>query len=121
MDVEHLPDRSLRLWLREGASVSSLGTVGGVTGMYPVVKERVAHHLGLTGAGFHVELHVPRPSYVRDGDHMIAVNDDGRRNDGIVRGWLDASVLVGLVGAHESGIGLFAPEKVTFATDQEDG
>lgn len=39
--------------------------------MYPVVKEQVADHLGLTDPEFLVDLPVPRPPYVRDGDHVI--------------------------------------------------
>jgi hypothetical protein len=59
--VEHLPDRSMRLWLHEGSAVISLGTVERVTGLYPVVKEHVANHFGLTDPEFYVELRIPRP------------------------------------------------------------
>jgi hypothetical protein len=121
VDVEHLPDRSMRLWLREGPSVTSLGTVERVTGMYPVAKERVAAHLGLTDPRLYVELRIPRPFYVRDGDRVTVVEDDGHRTDGVVRGWIDGSVLVDPVDRSLGGGGLFAPERVTFPGDHGDG
>jgi hypothetical protein len=117
VEVEHLPDRHMRLWLREGGAMTSLGTVEGVTGMYPVVKERVADHLALTDPEFYVELRIPRPSYVHDGDHVTVVEDDGRRTDGVVRGWLDGSVLVSPFDESLAVYGLFAPETVSFPDD----
>ncbi|MGY2003502.1 hypothetical protein [Blastococcus sp. SYSU DS1024] len=111
VDVEHLPERSMRLWLREGASRSSLGTVERATGMYPVVHQRVADHLGLTDPEFYVELRIPRPPYVRDGDRVTVTEDDGRRTEGVVRGWIDGHALVEPVDPSLGG-GLFAPEEL---------
>lgn len=121
VDVEHLPDRSMRLWLQDSAGATPLGNVDRVTGMYPVVKGRVASHLGLTDPEFYVELRVPRPPYVRDGDRVTVVGDDGRRIDGVIHGWIDASVLVDPVDRSLGGGGLYAPERVTFPGDLTDG
>ena len=115
--VEHLPDRSMRLWLQEAPAVTSLGIVEGVTGMYPVVKDRVAKHLGLTDPEFYVELRIPRPPYVHDGDRVTVVDDEGRSIDGVVRGWLDGSVVVGPFDESLAVHGLFAPETVIFPGD----
>jgi len=108
----------MRLWLHEGSAVTSLGIVERVTGMYPVVKERVANHLGLTDPEFYVELRIPRPPYVRNGDRVtVVVDDEGRSIDGVVRGWLDGSVLVGPFDESLAVHGLFAPETVIFPDD----
>jgi hypothetical protein len=117
VDVEHLPDRHMHLWLREDGDATSLGTVEGVTGMYPVVKARVAIHLALTDPDFYVELRIPRPAYVHDGDRVTVIDDDRRRTEGVVRDWLDGSVLVGPVDDSLAVYGLFAPEEVSFPGD----
>ena len=108
------------LWLRDGPSLTSLGTVERVTSKYSVVKERVADHLGLTDPEFYVELRIPRPFYVRDGDRVTVVEDDGRRTSGVVCGWIDGSVLVDPVDRSLRGGGLFALERVTFPSDHGD-
>jgi hypothetical protein len=114
VDVEHLPDRQMRLWLRAGGSAASLGTVDRITGMYPVVKDRVATHLGLASPEFYVELRIPRPSYVRIGERVLALEDDGRRTDGIIRDWINGEMLVEPVDLSLGGGGLFSPDDVTF-------
>jgi hypothetical protein len=81
------------------------------------VKERVADHLGLTDPEFYVELRIPRPPYVRNGDRVTVVDDEGRSIDGVVRGWLDGSVLVGPFDESLAVHGLFAPETVIFPDD----
>ncbi len=98
-----------------------LGTVERITGMYPVVKQRVAAHLGLTDSRLSVDLRTPRPLHVRDGDRVTAMEHDGRRTDGVVRGWIDGSVVVDPVDRSLGGGGPFAPETVTFPSDHGDG
>jgi hypothetical protein len=117
VDVEHLPDRSLRLWLRTGTSTTPLGDLDRFTGLYPAVKQRVAGQLELADPAFHVELRIPRPPYVRDGDRVVAVEDDGRRIEGIVRDWIGGEVLIDAVDTSWSGGGLYSPDEVTFPGD----
>jgi hypothetical protein len=88
--------------------------------MYPAAKERVAAHLGLTDMDFYVELDVPRPPYVRNGDHVTVVGDRGHPVEGVVRGWLDGSVVVGALDVSLAGHGLVAPERVTFHADRSE-
>jgi hypothetical protein len=122
VEVEHLPDRTMHLWLRQGEALTSLGTARGSTGLYPVVKERVATCLGLVDPDFYVELRVPRPAYVRDGDRVTVVEEDGTRTEAEVVDWIDGSVVVDLPASASggSGVALFAPEDVLFPGDGPD-
>jgi hypothetical protein len=116
VDVEHLPDRSLRLWLRHDGTATSLGTVQGSRGLHPVARERVAAQLDLTDPEFLVELRVPRPPYVRDGDRVTVPAEDGRRVEGVVRGWVQGEVMVDVSPGNgpSSGLGLWPPDEVTY-------
>ena len=90
--VDHLPERSMRLWLQDGTAAADLGTMEGVTG----------------------------PPYVRDGDHVTVAGDLGHPVEGVVRGWLDGSVVVGALDGSLAGHGLVAPERVTFHADRSE-
>ena len=54
---------------------------------------------------------VPRPQQVCDGDRVVVRTDDGRRLGATVIGWVQGGVLV---DADEEGVGIYAPEDVTF-------
>ena len=47
VDAEHLPDRRLRLWLRQGEERIPLGSAVGTTGLHLLVRDRVAERLDL--------------------------------------------------------------------------
>ena len=112
VDVEHLPGRRLRLWLREATGSTSLGELERSTGRYPVVHDRVREHLGLGASDFYVELRVPRPAWIRIGDRVTVIDEDGRRIAGTVADWIQGEVLVDTRDHHSSGMGLYSLDDV---------
>lgn len=48
------------------------------------------------------------------------MEDDGRRTDGVVRGWFDGAVPVDPVDRALGGEGLVTPERVSFSGGPED-
>jgi len=117
VEVEHLPDRRLRLWLRDGAGATALGEIDRFTGLYPAVTQRVAGHLHLADPAFSVELRIPRPPYVRDGDRVVVEDDEGRHIDGVVRDWIGGEVLIDTVDPALGGAGLYSPDDTCFPGD----
>jgi hypothetical protein len=111
---EHLPDRTLRFWLLEGPVRVDLGSLPGTAGCYPVIKDRVAARLGLTDPEFLVELRIPRPSYLHDGDAVLVRLEDGRRVPAIVRAWVYGEVLLETTDPNDGGSGFYALDDLTF-------
>jgi hypothetical protein len=120
VDAEHLPDRRMQLWLREGESRTSLGYLDQLLACHPIIEERVAAHLGLTTSFFIVEARIPRPPYVQIGQRVVVVADEGRLTDGVVIAWVNGAAYVRPVDpvtGEEFGGGFYAPEEITFPED----
>jgi hypothetical protein len=117
VDVEHLPDRRMQLWLREGESRTSLGYLDQLLACYPIIEARVAAHLGLTTSSFFVETRIPRPPYIKIGQRVVIVADEGHLTDGVVLDWINGAAYVRPVDpvtGEQFGGGLYAPEEITF-------
>jgi hypothetical protein len=124
VDVEHLPDRRMQLWLREGASRASLGCLDQLLACHPIIRDRVAAHLGLETEFFHVETRIPRPPYIEIGQRVVVVADEGRVTDGVVIDWVNGAAYVRPVDpvtGEEFGGGFYAPEELTFPREREQG
>jgi hypothetical protein len=113
VEVEHLPDRTYRLWLRDGTTRADLGTLADSRGCYPVVKDRVRTHLALPDDDFLVELAVPRPPWVRIGGRVTVRTDDGRELPGVVTMWVQGEALVETSDPADSGSALYPLEDLT--------
>ncbi|MDP5183924.1 hypothetical protein QOZ88_14900 [Blastococcus sp. BMG 814] len=109
--VEHLPDRSYRLWLQTAGTPLDLGTVQRSRDLYPAAHARVAAHAGVDPESLAaVELDTPRPPYYRQGQAVLVREDDGRLLPGYV-------VFFAQGGFHldtPEGIGIYAPEDIDF-------
>jgi hypothetical protein len=114
VQFEHLADRSMRLWLLDGPARIGLGTLTGTRDCGPVVMERVGAALGLTTPEFLVELRIPRPSYLHDGDAVAVRLEDGRSVPATVRAWVNGEVLVETVDPLDGGSGFYALDDLTF-------
>ena len=75
--VEHLPDRTYRLWLQTSGAPLDLGTVGRTSELYPATKARVAAHAGVPAEELGaVELLVPAPPWFRPGQPVLVDDED---------------------------------------------
>jgi hypothetical protein len=113
VDVEHLPDRTYRLWLDgdgDGERVD-LGVVTRTRQLGPEAKRRAVAHLGLDPEWFYVDLRSPQPPYVVVGARVTVVEDDGNEHAGTVVAWAEGGVHVRVDG---TGVGVYAPEEVRF-------
>jgi hypothetical protein len=108
VEFEHLPDRSMRLWLLAGPDRVDLGTLSGTAGCYPVVKERVGAALALTDPDFLVELRVPRPPYLQVGGDVVVRLEDGRQVPARVIAWVNGEVWLETVDPADGGSGFYA-------------
>ena len=116
VDVEHLPGWRYRLWLGEPYPRTDLGIVERTDQLGPESTKRVGEHLSMAAGGYYADLHIPRPPQVRDGDRVTVRTDDGRHLGATVFGWVQGGVLV---VADEEGGGIYAPEDVTFPSEDQ--
>ncbi len=105
--IQHLPDRTCRLWLEEPSGLVDLGSAPTVTGIYPVVHRRVAERVGVAPDRLGgVELVDSAPPWFVPQQAVSARQDDGRTLPGHVVGYLQG----GLVVHTAEGIGIHAHE-----------
>jgi hypothetical protein len=109
--VEHLPDRTYRLWLQTSGDPLDLGTVGRTRDLHPTTKSRVAAHAGVpVGELGAVELFVPAPPWFRVGQPVLVHDDDGTWAPGYVMGFVQGGFLVDT--EHTGGI--YPQERIDF-------
>jgi hypothetical protein len=111
VEVEHLPDRTYRLWLEDDGERVDLGVVAWTRQLGPEAKRRAVAHLGLDPEWFYVDLRSPQPPYLVIGDRVTVVEDDGSQHPGTVVAWAQGGVHVRV---DELGVGSYAPEEVRF-------
>ena len=109
--VEHLPDRTYRLWLQTSGAPLDLGTVGRTRDLGPATKARVAEHAGVpAGELGAVELIVPTPPWFQPGQPVLARDEDGTWVPGYAVDFIQGGYLV---DAELTG-GIYPPEDVDF-------
>jgi hypothetical protein len=107
--VEHLPDRTYRLWLQTSGAPLDLGTVGRTRDLYPATRARVAAHAGVPAEDLGaVELVVPARPWFRVGQAVLVHDDDGTWAPGYVMDFVQGGYLV---DAAETG-GIYPPEDI---------
>ena len=107
----HQPDRTIRVTLdQDGAT---LGTLQGVRGSHPIVKNWVRDHLNLGSKEFRIALQFSRPPYVVDG-HKVSFEKEGHGVIGTISGWGDSAVMVSADIPFQRFSGLYPPEELTF-------
>ena len=107
--VEHLPDRTYRLWLQTSDGPLDLGTVARTRDLYPSTKARVADHAGVpAGQLGAVELITPAPPWFRVGQPVLVHDEDGTRAPGYVVDFIQGGFLVDTA---ESG-GIYPQESI---------
>ena len=93
--VEHLPDRTYRLWLQTSGVPLDLGTIGRTSELYPATKARVAAHARVSPEELGgVELVVPAPPWFREGQPVLVHDEDDGWVLAYVRGFIQGGFLV---------------------------
>jgi len=109
--VEHLPDRTYRLWLQTSVAPLDLGTVERTRDLYPMTKTRVAAYAGVPAEELGaVELVVPAPPWFRVGQPVLVHDEDGTWAPGYAADFIQGGFLVDT--EHTGGI--YPPEGIDF-------
>jgi hypothetical protein len=109
--VEHLPDRTYRLWLQTSGAPLDLGTVTRTRELGPMSKARVAAHAGVpAGELGAVELIVPAPPWFRVYQPVLVHDEDGTWAPGYVMDFVQGGFLV---DTEHTG-GFYAQEDLDF-------
>lgn len=109
--VEHLPDRTYRLWLELATGPVDLGRCERTSHLYEHAHTGTAAHLGIAADSLDaVELMTPTPPYISKRQAVLAMADDGRLLPGYIVGYAQGGIHVDT----EEGHGIYAPEEIDF-------